>query len=57
MIHCINFEGDYSEYIKALKVVDNIYIDEFFYNLDTIALYPADDSDYVDCIDVYIREP
>jgi hypothetical protein len=57
MIHCVDFKGDYAEYIKALKVVDSIYVDEYFYNLDTIAFNPAEDDDYVDCIDVYIREP
>lgn len=57
MIHSVHFNDNYSEYIRALKVVNSIYIDEYFYNLDFIAFNPAEDDEHIDCIDVYVKEP
>jgi hypothetical protein len=56
-IHSINLKDDYSEYIKTMKAVDSILIDGFYYDLDFITFKPAENDDYVNCIDVYVKIP
>ena len=58
-IECLKVEvigGEYSEYVKVLKVVDNIVINEITYKLENIELVPAEDECFVACIDVYIQK-
>jgi predicted amidophosphoribosyltransferase len=57
MIHAVEYEGNYSEYIKALKVSDHIYVDDLFHKLDSIVFNPARSEEYTDSIDVFVKIP
>lgn len=56
-IHSVDLKENHSEYIKTMKVVDSIFINDFYYDLDFVAFKPAENDDYVDCIDVYVKTP
>jgi hypothetical protein len=52
---CSTDVSDYAEYVKAIKAVNSVYIDEFYRQIWDIALFPAEDEDHINCIDVYVE--
>jgi len=56
-LNSIDLKDNYSEYIKAMRVVDSIKVNGYYYDLDFITVSPAENDEFISSIEVYVKTP
>lgn len=49
--------NDYAEFMKLVQTLKEIMIEEYVYDIVEVYFNAATNDDYINSIDVYVREP